>query len=335
MIFSGIFLAVFVYCTAVSGYTGGLSVSIKMKKSALYGSIAGVLIFFISCTTGKKEDTRDTPNKGSINISVDESFKPDIEEQLRVHHSSFPNTTIHVSYKSEAACFRDLQSDSTRLVIVAKGLNDTEAKFFDEKLSYHPQYGILAYDAVVVIVNRTFKDSVFTIAQLKDILSGKNKITAVMDGKNATSTVRYLQDSVMRGTAFGTNVVASESSEKVIEVVSNNPQAIGFVGLSWVGDSYDPKQQAYQKKIRTALIECVKCEEKDLFAKPSQASLTYGEYPLARPLYYILKENSSGVGTGFVNFMSVERGQLIFRRSFLVPAKMAFANRQGKIKNAD
>jgi phosphate transport system substrate-binding protein len=221
------------------------------------------------------------------------------------------------------------------MIIVAKGLSDKEADYYESQLSFKPQYGILAYDAVVVIVNRESKDSVFTIAQLKDILTGKTKKTAVMDGKNATSTVRYLQDSVLRGAEFGSNVVASESSSKVLDVVSNNKDVVGFVGLSWIGDSYDPVQKAYLKKIRTALLECIKCEEKDLFAKPSQASLAYGEYPLARPLYYVLKENAAGLGTGFMNFMSLERGQLIFRRSFLVPAKMGFNSRLGKIKEAD
>ncbi len=302
------------------------------RRTVLYGI---VFMFFVSCNTAKKEDDRDTPVKGRIHISVDESFKPVIEEQIRVHHSSFPNTEIIASYKSEAACFRDLQSDSTRLVIVAKGLTDEEADAYAGRLSYKPQYGILAYDAVAVIVNRASKDSVFTVAGLKDILSGKHKLTAVMDGKNATSTVRFLQDSVLRGAPFGANVVASENSEKVIDIVSNNPNVIGFVGLSWVGDSYDPKQQANLKKIRMSLVECVNCLEKDVFAKPSQSTITFGQYPLARPLYYILKENAAGLGTGFMNFMSLERGQLIFRRAFLAPAKMAFHSRKGDIKNAD
>ena len=307
-----------------------------MRGSVLYGSFLGLYMFFVSCnTTDNKNDNRDTPVKGTINISVDESFKPVIEEQLRVHHASFPNTKIIVSYKSEAACFRDLQSDSTRMIIVAKGLSEKEAEYYESKLFFKPQYGELAYDAIAIIVNRAAKDSVFTIEQIKNILTGKNKIIAVMDGKNATSTVRYLQDSILRGAAFGANVVASENSEKVIEIVSNNPDVIGFVGLSWVGDSYDPKQQAYQKKIRLSLVECVNCIEKDVFAKPSQATITYGQYPLARPLYYILKENAAGLGTGFMNFMSLERGQLIFRRAFLAPAKMAFHRRAGKIKDAD
>ena len=319
-------MAAFV-CTGASGER------IKMIKRVLYYS---VLVFFVSCSNApKKEDTRDTPEKGVINISVDESFKPVIEEQIFVHHSSFPGTKINAFYKSEAACFRDLRSDSTRMIIVAKGLTDQESEIFKENLFFKPQYGILAYDAVAVIVNRESKDSVFTIAALKDILSGKNKVTAVMDGKNATSTVRFLQDSVLKGAAFGANVVASDNSKQVVDIISKTPGAIGFVGLSWIGNAYDKEQQAYQQKIRLALVECVNCIEKDVFARPSQASITFGQYPLARPLYYILKENSAGLGTGFMNFMSLERGQLIFRRAFLAPAKMAFNSRSGKIKDAD
>ena len=318
---------------AASVCTGASGERIKMIKRVLYYS---VLVFFVSCSNSpKKEDTRDTPEKGVINISVDESFKPVIEEQILVHHSSFPATKINASYKSEAACFRDLRSDSTRMIIVAKGLTEKESEIFKENLYFKPQYGILAYDAVAVIVNRASKDSVFTMAALKDILSGKNKVTAVMDGKNATSTVRFLQDSVLKGAPFGANVVASDNSRQVVDIISKTPGAIGFVGLSWVGDSYDKEQQAYQQKIRLALVECVNCIEKDVFARPSQASITFGQYPLARPLYYILKESSAGLGTGFMNFMSLERGQLIFRRAFLAPAKMAFNSRSGKIKDAD
>lgn len=302
-----------------------------MKRYLLYGL---AYMLFISCNE-KKADHRDTTTTGEINISVDESFKPVIEEQLKVHHSSYPDARINVSYKPEAACFRDLQSDSTRMIIVAKGLTDEEAGSFKDYLGYKPQYGILAYDAVTVIVNRASRDSVFTLDDLRNILSGKHKMTAVMDGRNATSTVRYLQDSLLKGAPFGANVVAVENSEKVVQTVSDNPDVIGFVGISWVGDSYDPRQQAYQKKIRMALLQCVKCEEKGVFAKPTQSTITYGQYPLARPLYYVLKENAAGLGTGFLNFLSLERGQLIFKRAFLVPAKMGFINRKSNIKEAD
>ena len=304
-----------------------------MKKFVVELGIIIVCVFSWSCGLDENStDTRDTPTKGTINISVDESFKPVIEEQIRVHHSSFPATTIRVSYKSEAECFRDLQKDSTRMIIVAKGLTEKEAESYKSILSYKPQYGDLAYDAVAVIVNIEAKDSIFSFKDINEILSGKQPLIAVMDGKSATSTVRYLKDSVLKKGEFGKNVVAVNNSQEVIDIVAQRKDVIGFVGLSWIGDSYDPKQVAFLKKIRLSRIECTACLEKNIYAKPSQATITRGEYPLARPLYYILKENTAGLGTGFMNFMSMERGQLIFRRAFLAPTKMAFQKRLSTIK---
>lgn len=303
-----------------------------MKQYSLVAWVF-VVLFFVSCDSkGSKNAIQDNTEEGTIRISVDESFKPVIEEQLRVHQSSFPKAHIIASYKSEADCFRDLQNDSTRMIIVARGLNEKEAEFYKSNLSYKPQYAELAYDAVALIVNNNASDSIFTFEAVKDILSGKHKITAVMDGKSATSTVRYLKDSVLKGGDFGSNVVAANSSQEVINIVTSRTDVIGFVGMSWIGDLYDPQQQSFLKKIRLARVECTACLEKGVFAKPSQSTITYGQYPLARPLFYVLKEHHAGLGTGFMNFMSLERGQLIFRRSFLAPAKMAFHKRTSSIK---
>ena len=296
-------------------------------------SVLVLFIFITSCNNGKITQQTDTPQQGTINISVDESFKPVIEEQIKVYESTYPNAHIVASYKPEADCFKDLQQDSTRLIIVARGLTDKETDYYKETLQYKPQFLLIAYDAVAIIVNQNCKDSVFTICRLHDILSGKEPINAVMDGRNATSTVRYLQDSIMKGEKFGKNVVASKSSEDVINTITNRSDAIGFVGLNWVGDNYDRKQQELLKKIKLGLVECVRCEEKGLFAKPSAASVSFAQYPLARPLYFILKENATGLGTGFSNFLSMERGQLIFRRSFLIPAVLNFNKRTSKISD--
>lgn len=295
-----------------------------------------MIVCFIACngTAKQQKVATDTFDKGQINISVDESFKPVIEEQIKVYESTYPNTKIIASYKPEVECFKDFQSDSTRLIIVARGLNKNERHYYESTLKFMPYYTDVAYDAIAVIVNKKGKDSVFTMADLQNILTGKKNVTAVMDGKNATSTVRYLQDSVLKGQAFGANVVAAKNSEDVVNIVSNTQDAIGFVGLSWVGDSYDEKQQAQLKSIKLALVQCTICDKGE-FAKPSQATITYLQYPLARPLYYIVKENTTQLGTGFGNFMGSERGQLIFRRAFLAPAKISFKKRSSNIKTDD
>ena len=312
-------------CTEVSRQ------NINMKKSFYTIILAALLIASCNNPTPAKQSPTDTPRNGTIRISVDESFKPVIEQQIKVYESSFPDAHIIASYKAEVDCFKDLQKDSTRMIIVARGLTSNERAYYDGELSFKPQFAELAYDAVAVIVNAKASDSVFSMKHLQDIVSGNVKTIAVMDGNNATSTVRFIQDSVLRGKSFGKNVVAVNGSEAVIEAVSKNEQAIGFVGLSWVGNNNDPRQVEKLKQIKLALIECVKCDEKGVFAKPSQSTITFAQYPLARPLFYIVKENVTGLGTGFVTFMGQERGQLIFRRATLAPAKINFRVRKSNI----
>ena len=292
-----------------------------------------IIIFFVACSSKNNNEKIkvDKPQEGTIYISVDESFKPVIDEQIKVYQSTYPKANIFVSYKSEADCFKDLLKDSTRVIIVSRGLTKPENDYYFNQLDFHPIYGLVAYDAVAAIVSSDNEDTVFTFNDIKNILSGQKKYTAILDGTNATSTVKFLQDSVLKGAKFGANVVAVNGSEAVIEAIKKTKNAIGFVGNSWVSNSYDFKQLENLKKIKLALLECVRCTEKGYFAKASQATLTYGQYPLARPLYFIVKENWTGLGTGFTNFIGMERGQLIFRRSCLVPAKIEFNKRMSKL----
>jgi phosphate transport system substrate-binding protein len=271
----------------------------------------------------------DTPTSGTIRISVDESFKPVISEQLKVFMSLYPEAKIIPEYKAEADCFRDLDKDSTRMIIVSRELRNNEIKHYKGKLQFDPSFDRIALDAVAVVVNTSSPDSVFTLNDLKAIVSGARPANVAVDGRNATSTVRYLIDSILKGGALGKNVTAAKSSEDVLNYVGNNPGAIGFVGVSWVSEL-----QGQFSKVKMALIECKNCDT-ETFAKPSQQTITFRQYPLVRGLYYVLKENSTGLGTGFLNFLIHERGQLIFKRAYLVPAKMQLYRRSTNIKESE
>jgi phosphate transport system substrate-binding protein len=281
---------------------------------------------FFSCKEKKlKNVPTDTATSGTIHISVDETFQPVITEQIKVFEASYPQANIQVHYRSEADCLKDLENDSIRLVIVAQGLNTQQQTALKKQLSFTPQFDVLAFDAVAVIVNAASPDSVFTLKQLQQWLmaDSTSEKEVIVDGSNATSTVRYIADSVLKGKPFGKKVKGTNGSKAVIDYIAAHKNAIGLVGMAWVGNPEDPEQQKYKNKIRLALVECKSCES-NIFAKPTPSTITQGQYPLVRPLYYILKENRNGLGSGFVGFMMFERGQLIFKRAYLVPAKMNF-----------
>ena len=292
----------------------------------------GGIIMLVACNTPQSNAPIETTSEGVINISVEESFKPIIEAQLKVFNSSYPKATIKVYYKSEIDCLKDFTSDSTRMIIITRGLEKAEQEGFKNQLGYAPTYGILAYNAIAVLVHKSAKDTLFTLKELGDKLKGVDSQEVVMDGNNLTGINRFLKDSLLKQASFGKNVHGANGSADVISYIKKNPNAIGFLGLNWVGDKYDPKQVENQKQVKTAMVECTLCAEKGIYAQPSQATIGQGQYSLSLPIYYILKENAPGLGSGFLNFLSLERGQLIFRRAFLVPAKMGFKKRNGLLK---
>src|SRR6188768_3060521 len=89
-----------------------LSVSRSFPKIVTMCRRAILSIFAASCITlsacgGDTNAPTDTPNSGTVTISVDETYKPVIEQQLQVFDSSFPDAHINVQYKSEADCIKD------------------------------------------------------------------------------------------------------------------------------------------------------------------------------------------------------------------------------------
>ena len=289
------------------------------------------ILFFSACENKATNLSQDTLSAGTIRVSAEESFKPFLDEEIKVFKSSYPDANIIVSYKPEIECLKDFEQDSTRMIFTTRGLTKQEESVYKNQLGFMPTFGILAYNAVAILVHKNAKDSLFTLQDLHELLTGKKSQQVVMDGGHLTGVVRFLKDSLVKNEAFGKNVTAAEGSAAVIEYIKSNPNAIGFVAMNWIGDVYDNKQVEARKYVKTAMLECTLCAEKGLFAQPSQATIGKGEYSLSLPIYYILKENAPGLGSGLLNFMSLERGQLIFRRSFLVPAKMSFQKRNSMV----
>jgi phosphate transport system substrate-binding protein len=312
--------------------------TINFKKPFMYSRAIGILVLLIvvSCSESTKKPKfiagDDTLTSGTIHISIDESFAPIMDSQLQVFLSQHPDAKIIAHYKPEAECMKDLLNDSIRMVITTRGLSEEEMIFYQDTLQFKPIFGRIASDAVAVILNNASKDSLFSVADIRAMLNGTSgyKYSLVMDGVNATSTVRFMIDSVLRGQPMNGKVVAASNSEGVINYVSGHPDAIGFIGVSWIGNHEDSIQLSFMEKVRIAALQCAKCPEQP-YVRPYQANIATRRYPLHRGLYYILKENYPGLGKGFVNFLTHEKGQLIFRRGYLVPDRMDLQIRRANV----
>ena len=292
-------------------------------------------LFFIlpACGENKIDPDLDTRAKGKINISADESFKPVIEAQVQVYEADYPDVKLNVHYKPEADCLNDLLVDSVRMIIVTRYISPDEKRFLEDSLKISPDQMMMAYDAIAVITHPDEEIHQFTMQDIKGILQGKfrKNLIPVFDGLKATSTVRFIVDSVLRGDSLTSKALAARSSEEVVDYVSKNPAAIGFIGVSWIGNKDDAQQQSFLTKVRLAELECKGLTGQ--YVQPIQVNIYNGLYPLIRELVFILKENHKGLGFGFTDFMTSERGQLIFRRAYLVPGYLPFIVRPTKLRD--
>jgi phosphate transport system substrate-binding protein len=295
----------------------------KIKKVVFFISFVGVVMLHACNQNIKtKQIVSDSPGSGTINISVDETFRPVIEEAIKVYEGSFPNAKIIAHYKPEADCFKDFYADTNnRMIIVTRGLTSKESRFYADSLNYTPVSNRVAWDAIAVLTSKNSVDTLYTLHGLKQLLTGKRtgKKKIVFDGLNATSTVRFAVDSILKGEIFDTNMVkAVRNSKEVVDYIATNDNAIGLVGISWIGNPEDTVHVNRLKKVKIAYIQCNLCDSAP-YVKPTQQSILTKRYPLVRGLYYILKENYSGLGSGFADFLNFERGQLVFRRAYLGP----------------
>lgn len=276
----------------------------------------------------------DTPNEGTIYISVDESFKPIIDSQIQVFESQHPLANIIAEYKSEAECFKDLDKDSTRMIIVTRGLTQKEDDYYTNKHLIKPKFGKLAYDAIALVLNNKNKDSLFTVADIKQMLEGTSpyKFKVVLDGLNATSTVRFALDSILKGAPLGKYVQAAKNSEGVIDYVASNPQSVGLVGISWLGKKEDSQQLTFSDKVKLAAMMSLNYPDSP-FVYPYQGNIANAKYPMIRSVWYILKENGHVLGSSFMNFLtSPTKGQLIFKRAYLLPARLNYEIRKMNVE---
>jgi len=298
-----------------------------LLRNILYLMTASIVM--VSCDDTPKHP--DTLGKGVIDISVDETYQPVIDEQLKVFDSSYPEAKVNIHYKPEAECFKDYFDNKARIILVTRQLTKAEKDLCEQKKIF-PTSLALARDAVAVIVNNASEDTLLDLNALKGILTGvyKKKYTVVFDNQ-ASSTVRYVTDSILRGDKLGSNVYAAKGNKEVVEYVQKNPDAIGFVGLGYVSDNNDPDNTG--AFINTVKVVAMQNDSTREFLKPYQAYIALKTYPLTRSLYYINSESYPGLGTGFANFLGQQRGQLIFFHAHLFPVRSEMVIRDVKINN--
>jgi phosphate transport system substrate-binding protein len=292
-----------------------------------------VLVILLACNNESAKDNLDTPTSGEITVSCDESLKPIIEAEQMVFEQLHPNAKVKMVYLSEFDAIQYILKDSARLAIVTRELNESELAVLKEQKISKARYHKIGYDAIAFILNPENKDTSFSLAQINGLLSGQitewkqisaqsklGKIQVVFDHPKSGS-IRYLEDSVLKGSTMGKNCFALQNNPAVLDYVQQNKNAIGIIGVSWISDLDDTQAKFFLNNIKVAEIEPILMRVAGITNKPIQGNIALKQYPYWRNIKVVSREMRSGLGTGFASFMESEPGQKIILKGGLVPQR--------------
>jgi phosphate transport system substrate-binding protein len=295
-------------------------------------SVMVSLLFLASCNSVGKTGSNETPTRGNIKISVDESFQPLIETEVFTFTHLYENAHIKPLYKPEYDVINDFMNDSVNVIVTSKKLTESQIQTLRDTLII-ARTTTYAYDALALVTNKENKDTLLTYSTVEDIFLGKTKewkdvnpksrlgnIRVIFDNKKS-GNIRYFKELFNIKDSLTGNFFAVNNNQEVINFVSRNPDALGIISVNWISDKDDSLSMSFTKKVNIIAVSQEFVNDGSYY-RPHQGFIYDKSYPFVREVYVINRETFAGLGSGFVNWICAEQGQRIVLKSGLVPATM-------------
>lgn len=289
-----------------------------LKNVKILGLIVFILLFAMCNQKSKTDSGEETILKGKIEVTVDETIKPIVEDQIAVFEGTYYDAKIVLKSKSEAELINDLLNKKTNVVITARDLTQAEKEKFI-KLKIKPRVTPFATDAIAFISNKNNNDTLIALKSVIDFMKGipTPKIKGLVFDNPNSSTVRYIKNLAKVKDIPAESVFSFKTNEEVIKFVSENDGMIGVVGVNWLSQP-SPKMQDIIHNLNVLYVKGLK---DDNYYSPTQNDIAEQKYPLARELYIINCQGYTGLGMGFASFIAGDIGQRIVLKSGLMPIK--------------
>jgi len=307
-------------------------VSTEMSNKTALKQLFLIVCLMMTITSCNKQ-SKNTTNQGLTVVTADESLKSVLDQIYQTYEATDDkNEKLDLKYLPEQQAIHEMIGGASKVVFTTRELNPVELKNFkDQGFPYKPQW--IATDGVALIINRGNRDSLMTMNELTQIFKGQitdwsqlkgssqtGKITLVFDNANS-SNLNYIMSRFGLKDVKGLNIFAAGSNPKAIEYVSQNQRALGFIGVSWISDGDSPLAAKLSKGLRVVGVSEKTTPTTADYFQPFQRDLGLQNYPLHRKVYAISRDGYRGFGSGLVNYIMRDVGNLIIEKCGLWPSK--------------
>lgn len=268
-----------------------------------FKGIAIIIVALVLCFTASAVWAGNIVIKGSTTVL------PIAQKVAEAYMKQNPDVKISISGGGSGNGIKALIDGSTDIADSSRFIKPKEVKLAVDKGRYPVPFAV-AYDCIVPVVHSSNNLKGITMAQLKDIYMGKiknwkkiggpDRPVVVISRDTSSGTYEVWHKKVMKKERVFPGALLQASNGAIVQAVSKNKNAIGYIGLGYMTDSV------------TALsVNKI---------KGSAETTLNGTYPVSRPLYMFTPGWPKGDVLKFINFvMNPEKGQKYVSDAGYVP----------------
>jgi phosphate transport system substrate-binding protein len=235
---------------------------------------------------------------------------PIAQAALEAYMKAHPGVNISLSGGGSGEGIKALIDGSTDIANSSREIKKSEADLAKSK-RIEPLETVVAIDAIVPIVNPRNKVKDLTVDQLSQIYQGKitnwkevggdNLEIVVISRDSSSGTFEAWGELVLKGAKVSPRAQLQASNGAIVQVVSKNRYAIGYIGLGYV-----------DKSVKAVTVNGIPATEKTALSK---------EYPVSRYLYMYTNGKPKGETAKFIDFILSQEGQDLVKKDGYVPLR--------------
>jgi phosphate transport system substrate-binding protein len=234
------------------------------------------------------------------------------EEYMKKH----PETVLQVTGGGSGTGISALINGTTDICESSRTMKPAEKEKLRDRYNNSGTEIPVARDGLAVYVNASSPLTEISIPDLKGIFSGKitnwkqiggpDSNIIVYSRENSSGTYVFFKETVLQGMDFTARAQTMPGTAAVVNAVSKEKFGIGYGGA------------AYAKGIK---ILKVKKDAAGPAINPEKTTVENGTYPLARPLFFYLRNKASGEIKSFIDWVLSPEGQAIVEKVGYYPVK--------------
>ncbi len=284
----------------------------KLLTTALSLLVASLIL--VGCSEKSKDSQ---PAAKYITIKGSDTMVHLASAWAEAYMEAHPDADLSVTGGGSGTGIAALLNGTTDICIASRSIKTKEVTLAKEK-GLNPNEIVTSRDGIAVVVNPGNPVTELTIEQIGKIytgvytnwsqLGGGDHEIVILSRESSSGTYVFFQEHVMKKKDYSANAMLMPSTSAIIQSVSQDAWAIGYVGLGYGVQAGDKVKMLH-----------VKTDADAPAVVPSVATVQDASYGIARPLHFYTNGTPAGITKGFVDFVLSDAGQKIVLESGYVP----------------